>query len=323
VPRAGISAIIGPMSSPPTHSATPKVRLRLADDSVWELASGDLIGRCKLAALPLNAPHISEAHAMVSLRGSQMRLLALRGRVTVHGKFESEIALARGTRFVLGGRTAVLVEEVILPDVVLALAWHIEGRHERHVLEGVTSLVIDPTPRLVRGFDPDATATFWTRGSDWWARVGGEDRRLSAGDAIEVPGRTRLDVTVVNVPLGALARHATGPARDEEPLTLTLRYESVHIWRDSSLALSLDGIPARIVSELALMRAPVAWEVVAQEVWPGIADRSDLRERWDSALARLRKKLAAGRVRTDLVRSTMNGNVELMLGVDDVIVDES
>ena len=48
----------------------PAVHLRLPDGRTAVLGHGDLIGRLESAALPLADPRISEAHAMVSLRGT-------------------------------------------------------------------------------------------------------------------------------------------------------------------------------------------------------------------------------------------------------------
>jgi pSer/pThr/pTyr-binding forkhead associated (FHA) protein len=46
------------------------VRLRLPDGSTTTLAPGDIIGRMASAALVLDDGRVSEAHAMVSLRGA-------------------------------------------------------------------------------------------------------------------------------------------------------------------------------------------------------------------------------------------------------------
>ena len=56
----------------------PTVSLQLPDGSIHELGHGDLIGRLWTAALHLDDGRISEAHAMISLRGSELHLLALR-----------------------------------------------------------------------------------------------------------------------------------------------------------------------------------------------------------------------------------------------------
>ena len=70
--------------------------VRLPDGSARELRPGDIIGRMRGAALCLDDPRISEAHALVSLRGSTLRLLALRGRMSVDGKPRSDAVLEPG-----------------------------------------------------------------------------------------------------------------------------------------------------------------------------------------------------------------------------------
>ena len=63
----------------------PTTRLQLPSGAMVLLGPGDLIGRSPTAALHIDDPRISEAHSMVSLRGSQLKLLALRGRHSVYG----------------------------------------------------------------------------------------------------------------------------------------------------------------------------------------------------------------------------------------------
>ena len=74
------------------------VRFRCPDGSIAELAHGDLIGRLGTAALHLDDARISEAHAMISLRGEELKLLALRGRFAVGNKPLSGLTLAEGQR---------------------------------------------------------------------------------------------------------------------------------------------------------------------------------------------------------------------------------
>lgn len=66
-------------------------RFRLPDDRLVDAAPGDILGRLPTAAVRLNDPRISEAHALVSLRGRTLRLLALRGRFAVAGGVTSDL----------------------------------------------------------------------------------------------------------------------------------------------------------------------------------------------------------------------------------------
>ena len=62
------------------------------------LVPGDLVGRIWSAALRLDDPGVSEAHALVSLRGEELWLLGLRGRFLVEGQPRTEVAMAPGMR---------------------------------------------------------------------------------------------------------------------------------------------------------------------------------------------------------------------------------
>ena len=94
----------------------------------------------------------------------------------------------------------------------------------------------------------------------------------------------------------------------------------------------LDGIAARIISELVALGGPAPWELVAAQIWPAgsepesaeqpdLLDRTQLRRRWDISLARLRRKLRDARVRPDLVRACGTGQVELLLCSGDTVED--
>jgi hypothetical protein len=139
------------------------------------------------------------------------------------------------------------------------------------------------------------------------------------GDAWELGGsrfRVRLE----------LPGGGTAPTQHEAslstPLTLITRYDSVHIQRPGMPVLTISGQSARVISELATMGQPCAWEALAVALW-GDIDRYPLRQRWDMQLQRLRQKLRAASVRSDLVHATGSGLVELVLGPDDVVVDET
>ena len=207
----------------------PFVVLRLPDGSRATLRHGDLVGRLETAALHIADPRISEAHAMVSLRGATLKLLALRGRLAVEGFAVRDVELVAGLTIALAGEVALVVERVGLPEQILGLAIGSDR---------------------ARG-DPD-------RGS--------RDRH-EAGAHVRDDGPRPGD-------RGAAA------ARARRPL-----HERAH--------------PAR-----------------------GRADH-ELRAKWDVTLSRLRKKLVAGGVRSDLVRADGHGNIELCLAPGDSAHDET
>ncbi len=289
------------------------MKFALPDGTQRELVHGDIVGRMPRAALSLNEPTLSEAHAMVSLRGSQMKLLALRGRLTVRGRSLAEVTLRKGMRIVLSSRVPLVVDDVSLPTTVLAV--EAEGL-PRQVISAVSALRTKPRLELSTGLAPDADALVWVHEDALYVRRAGEpDRALRAGDVMTIEG---LEVRVVAVPLESAGLIST-LLDQAPPLKLIVRYDTVHIHSGDEVHV-LDGFPARIVSELALIGGPCDWLTVAKELWDA-AEPAVLRERWDAALGRLRKKLKSLGLRTDLVRSTLSGQVELLLGPKDVVED--
>lgn len=295
----------------------PHVGFTLPSCELVDLRPGDIIGRSDRAALCLNEPYISEAHAMVSLRSGELKLLAMRGRFSVDGRPASQVTLVPGQRIVLASRVALLVARVEVPSEVLAIA--VEGVAPM-VLAAVCSLTLTPAPELVAGFVPEAAAVFWTSGARLFARVeDGPTRGLVPGDRLEVGGRA---FAVVALPFVGPSHAPTQESHElGAPLHLVLNYDTVHLTTGSE-RLTLEGISARILSELAAVRAPLAWQEVARQIWGrDPISEAALRERWDSSLARLRRKLSAARLRTDLVHTTGSGLVEILLGPGDTMED--
>jgi len=294
------------------------VRLRFGTDLVRDLHPGDIIGRNASCALAVTDPRISEAHAMVSLRGSALRLMALRGRFAVGEKTLTELELVPRLRIELARGLEIFVEEIGLPAEVLA----IEGEHlPRQILAGVCSLRHKLRPELVPGFSSDADALFFSDGHTWFSRIEGEDRPLVAGDTVLCGGGEYRAVSVALAASGQAVTVVTG--RVDEPLELLVRYDTVHIRPGSRPSLVLDGLLARIVSELAVIGLPVAWDALARDIWPDDADLASLRRRWDTSIARLRKKLRDAGIRPDLVRADGTGNFEILLEADDRIDDQT
>ena len=97
------------------------VTLRTQDGELHQLGHGDIVGRLWSAALPLSSPHVSEAHAMVSLRGGHMHLLSLRGLFAFRGKPSKDLVLAPGQRIAFARNVEVTVVEVVLPEATLGL----------------------------------------------------------------------------------------------------------------------------------------------------------------------------------------------------------
>jgi hypothetical protein len=284
------------------------VRLSIPGGSSVALGPGDFLGRLACAALPLDDGRISEAHAMVSLRGRELKLLALRGHFAIDGQPRDEVVLRPGLVIEPAPGLRLVVEEVRLPDQVLAL----EGDGlPRQLLTGTVSITTTPELRLWPRYRDDAFAHIWDNGEEWRIRIGDDPARgLAPGDELNLGGRTLRAVAVDLENAGGSPTRLDGT---RPALHLIAHYDTVHIHVAGRLAVTLDGLAARIVSELAALGGPVAWEVLAGELWRGDDDRGQLRGRWDVALTRLRRKLRDARVRPDLVRTGGTGQVELLL----------
>ena len=291
------------------------VELRLPSGEVHTLFHGDLIGRLWSAALRLDDPRISEAHAMISNRGREMKLMALRGRFFAQGQSVTDVALHPGLVVSLAPGLDVEVTAVNLPSAVMALS--ADGLAAR-VLAGVVSLSGGPSPRARSGWHPDAEAWMWPTG-DGWMRSGEPPLAVVDGDAWEVGGVTFRATLHSASPGTAPTQHE---ASQSLPLTLIARYDTVHLQRPGHAVVTLAGQSARLLSELVALGQPCSWEALALDLW-GEMDRVHLRRRWDMQLQRLRQKLRAASLRTDLVRATGHGLIELVLGPGDVAIDET
>jgi hypothetical protein len=310
--------------------------LRAPDGTRHELVHGDIIGRLWSAAMPLDDARISEAHALVSLRERELRLIALRGGLALDGRPVNEIALQAGMEIVLARGLVIVVEGVFLPGFVLGL----EGASlVRQALPPVASLVMGEQLRLVAGYSEHAAAWIWCTGASWRLRLagpaspgapralGGDEapgtaaRTLEPGDTIMLGGEA---VRVVAIPLQAAGQaptHAGGGV--EAPLRIEACFDTVHIHREGATVLVLGGVQARIVSELVALGGPTHWTLLVGLLWPKDSDPDTVRSRFDVTLSRLRRKLRDARVRTDLVHTDGTGQVELLLYPHDAVEDRT
>lgn len=285
------------------------VRLQTPDGRVETLGPGDIIGRLAGAALHLDDARISEAHAPVSLRGRELKLLALRGLFAVDGKPTDEVVLRPGLLLELARQVSVSVEEVVLPEALLAL----EGDGlPRQVLSGTASLLLKPRPALVPGYQGDAAAHIWDNGERWRLRLAdGPTRNLEPGDSFEREGLCFRAVAIALERAGQAPTQLEGSVRPK--LHIVACFDTAHIHVEGKQVVALDGISARILSELVALGGPASWEMVAGQIWKDDEDRTQLRRKWDINLARLRRKLRKARIRADLIRAGGTGQVELLL----------
>jgi hypothetical protein len=292
------------------------VWLRLQSGSLVALGHGDFIGRVWTAALILDDPRVSEGHAMVSLRGGELWILALRRRVAVDGRSVGEARLEAGQTIELADRLSFLVERVELPDRVLAV--EAEGL-PAVALPAVASLRGRPRPSVIGRHDPEAPCLIWTTGEGWRRMSDGLTVAVEVGDAWEVEG---LRFRAVWLALsGGGATRITGGV--DPPLRITVSFDTAQVQRGGDPPVLLSGQPARVLSELVAFGGPAAWEVVAAEIWPDETEDHLLRKKWDVVLGRLRARLREGRVRPDLVRAAGTGQVELLLRPGDVVEDKT
>jgi len=261
---------------------------------------------------------------MVSLRGAELKLLALRGRLSVDGKPKTDVVLSPGLRITVAGYFGLTVVAVDLPSEVLALI-PVDLPDEAIGTHGVVA-IFPASPSLLRpGFDPAAAAHVWSEDDVTVLRLADDearlvDRRLVPGDGFDVDGiHFRLDL----VPRAMLeARPTRDRGRFETRLKLILKFDLVRIHGADGRSVVLDGIAARMVSELYEIGAPIAWQEVARLLWPSEDTTTPaLRQRWDQLMTRVRMRLREAGIRSDLVRPSHRGLVELQLGPEDEVED--
>ena len=291
------------------------------------LVPGDVIGRLASAALRLNDPRVSEAHALVSLRGRSLKLLGLRGRLGVEGALVPEVTLEAGVVVELGPGIELRVTGVQLPPTVLAIS--IDAA-EGMPLPAVASLA---EGRLVSGFAPNAEVLIWSDGDAFHVRLpGSPDTEIGPGFEWRTGDHT---YQVVELPLTAAETQGTTPITpSEQRVVLRVPRSELHgppelaEHRRRQAAVTVErpgesqaikGLPAMILQSLVAAGEAVDWRELAKALWPDEDDVISLRQKWDAALARLRRRLQELRVRSDVVRTHGFGLLGLNLG-DDVIV---
>ncbi len=250
------------------------------------LGPGEFIGRSDQATLCVDDPRVSEAHAMVSLRGRALKLLALRGRFRVDGRVRAEVTLRDGLSVELADGLTLRCELVSLPLTLPGVS--LDGLPV--ALHGTMTLRSGHSPRLEPGFDPDGDVTFWAVGDQWRARVRGQDARpVEIGDEITL-GDGRV-VAIVPIALEHLAHTRTRPSL-RTPISLTSLGSSVRIEREGDAPSLVSGIPGKICAALVDGGLVMSWRDVTERVWPDDAslDRA-LRRRFDAGVARLRAHL--------------------------------
>lgn len=293
------------------------VHIVLHDGREVALRPGDLIGRAASAALCLDDGRVSEAHALVSLRGGALRLLALRGLFLVDDQLVAAVTLSAGLRVELAPGLAFRVTELALPRRVAALRG--DGL-QLQALASLSSLLLDPEPRISPRYEPDAVAVLWGSGDGWrLQRAGEEARPLGDGEGFEVGGRRFV---LDSIPLAHAGPGAT-EASDSQPLTIQLAGSVVEVRRGDSEPVTIRGNGAHLIRELVEFAGPVDWYTLARQVWrdESSGDRTRLRARLDTTLKRVRARLRDAGIGAGLLTFTQTGQVELLTQPGDRIVE--
>lgn len=305
----------------------PAVQLTISSDArSVTVHPGGLIGRLAGAEVTIADPRVSEAHALVSLRSRTLKLLALRGGLTVGGREVDAVTLEVGLRIELAEGLFVTVDRVELPTHTLVLCGAAQGPVE--LGSSSHSLLVGEeagprTLRLVAGFVANAVGHVWCSGARLWIRLRGrEAEAIEAGGQWDVEG---CKLRVIRVPLDGIRDTVSeqGRAESRRGLVLVARYTSVHVQRDGATAV-LTGKPANLVSELVRFGGkPVPWETLSRQIWGERSERELLRDNFDATRGRLRRQLRELGLREDLVTLDGSGNVELVLYPGDRVVDET
>jgi hypothetical protein len=285
------------------------VELELPGGKHCTVGPGAIIGRSFAADVHLDDGRVSEAHALLSLRGGEFVLFALRGRVRVDGRDVPRVALERGLRLELARGVELVVADLELPSELLAL----EGPGvPRQVLTGVLSICAAPRLHVVAGVRAEAAALVFSDGLAWFVREGDAPaRRVASGDPLQVgPDELRF-ISQARVAVGT---PETGPASLLGGLRLVSKGHSVQLWPPGvSSPCVISGQPAALLARLLEHGGPLRWESAAAALWPDERPDEVVRHRLDVVLGKLRRRLEDAHVRRDLVTAHRNGFLELML----------
>jgi len=294
----------------------PAATFTTPENTAHTVVVGGLLGRHPSAALHRPEATVGEAHALLSLRGGRLVLIALRGSLFVDSEPAGEVVLRKGQSLGLGREVTLRVEALHLPETVLGLA----GLGEEPVALDPGPWSILPGPTLAAGLRPEARALLAPLGLGWALLQDGRSRAFGPGDKIELDGHR---LTGLDLPLSYATRKRTVVV--EAPAGPTLEIE---VWRAITRLraadghhLDLVGHPARILREIVLNGQPMHWLELAEVLWE--EKEVDLRANWRRQLQVLRRKLRVAGIRSDLVRSLGDGRAMLDLRPGDRLVDHT
>lgn len=294
------------------------VRFRLPDGRSQRVTAGSLIGRASRAELCLKSPDISEAHALISLRGRTLYLLALRRWVALSGVPQQEVALAPGQRILLSSTVVLEVEQVEVPTHELVLMC--DATFVCTISESVLSIGIEGDELFViNEYSHGATAWIFSDAESLLLKIGDKTpQKIEPGVVFEIGGS--LFTVVIRARQGV---PSTGPNGIFPPMRIKIRHDSVLIESPRNPPLVLSGKRAELVIHLARLGRATEWHYIAEAIWP--KDKDDpltLRNRWDRQKSALHTELRTASLRPDLVYADGCGNVELKLHSEDELIFE-
>ena len=283
-----------------------------------DVFAGDIVGRLRSASLQISHPQISEAHAMLSLRGQRLVLIALRGALGGAGQGAEEIPLETGQTIVLNEEVSLEVIKIELPQRVVGFQW---AGQPAVAPAGAVFSVFATDSQLRPGFHADADAHVWRDHNGCWSLQIGQAPSVAVavgGEPWSIVGRP---LRAVWIELGQLE----SPRTEGRSPVLTISGSQTHLQvssRGGKLA-EISGQGARILWELALHHergAPFAdWELIADQLWGARLNRRSKRARWDMAIKRLRNSLLSLDLERELVQSDGAGACGLVLRPGDRI----
>jgi len=281
-------------------STPPYVIFRLADGSTTTLFPGEIIGRGVSASLLLDDHQISEAHALVSLRGASLQLLKLRGMLKLAGEdhFLGEITLEVGQHIVVSSQISLEVFKVSTPDEILVL----EGLTRAPIPLTQSEYEIGGHPLSIHPREEDEVyASIWQSGETWMRRVSKEEKvAVIAGEEWMVNG-SPLCIKLATVD-DASFENTESPLKIVEPppslaqVVLELSAERAVIrYPEDDEFYAITGHSARILyitANATKKGIHMRWKDICDEIWYKYK-----RNNWDSAKNYLRKKLREAGIR--------------------------
>ena len=143
---------------------------------------------------------------------------------------------------------------------------------------------------------------------------------LHPGQRIGLTVDVELEVAEVRLGRSLPVPKTSMTGRIPTRLVVRLRSDaSVVVEPEGGAPVAIDGVLANMVVALLDRGRPTHWSILARRLWPQHdGDAVALERNWYRNLGRLRRVLADGGLRPDLVRSS-GGNVELFLWANDAV----